>query len=338
MWKQIKTALTLAVWCVCSSMSVWALPESPHPYPNNFDQTQCYSNKGASGLEITFSAATCAGDGDFILVLDGQNRPVGKYVACMLAGQTVFVEGDTAYIQLVSDDSKIAYGYAVTHIRAIMAREYRVTADDDYTQADKLYNSDLKQELYNLVKNHTCLGYTGARQKMFGEIDNVSGYVECVYTGRLVKTTTIPDGNDMNTEHTWPKSQGAENDPALSDLHHLFPTDSETNSRRSNYPFGLVVVVTWSKGNSSLGTDSSNNIVFMPRSEHRGNVARAIFYFAIRYQLPVNNTMEQILKQWNQQDPVDSKERVRTANISQYQHNRNPFIDHPEYVDRIDDF
>lgn len=337
MSKKQKAWLLLCA-CVCASMPLWALPESPHPYPNSFDQTQCYASKGALALEITFSAETCAGEGDYILLTDAQNRMVGRYVGQSLANLTVSVDGDTVYIRLVSDDAKIAYGYAVKHIRAVMSREYRAAVEVDYTNADKLYNADLKQELYNQIKNHTSLGYTTARQKMFGQIDNVNGYVECVYTGRLVKTTTIPDANNMNTEHSWPKSLGAENEPALSDLYHLFPTDSETNSRRSSYLFGIVVNVTWSKGNSSLGTDANHSTVFMPRPEHRGNVARAMFYFAVRYQLAMNNTMEQVLRQWHREDPIDSTEQARNESISQYQRNRNPFIDHPEYVERIDDF
>lgn len=176
------------------------------------------------------------------------------------------------------------------------------------------------------------------QEKMFGEIDNVNGYVYCVYTQRGVKTNTIPNGNDMNCEHTWPKSKGAGSEPAKSDLYHLFPTDSVTNSRRSSYYFGNVVDTYWSKGGSELGEDKYGDRVFMPREDHRGNVARAIFYFSVKYKKRISSHEEAALRQWHKDDPVDSKERARNDGISKYQKNRNPFIDHPEYVDKISDF
>lgn len=317
----------------------YALPESPHPYPANCDDTKIYYSRGAVALEVKFTAETSTEAGnDFIIVSDSQNRTVGEYSGDSLRGQTLLVEGDCVYIRLVSDGQNQGYGYAVADIRAIFSAEYFSPSRADYSKADGLYNRDLKEELYNLVKDHVCLGYTGIRQKMFGEIDNESGKVRCVYTARWVQTSGIPDPNDMNTEHTWPKSMGASEDPAKSDLCHLFPTDSYANSKRGNYPFGVVTVVHWSKEGSSLGENENGSIVFTPRADHRGNVARAIFYFSIRYRLAVPDEEESVLKRWNSDDPVDAKERARNDGIAKYQKKRNPFIDHPEYVDRIEDF
>ena len=282
--------------------TLYALPESPHPYPNNYDNTERYCEPGALALEITFCEKTqTEKDRDFIIVQGTCEAEIGKFSGTQLAGQTLRIEGDTVVIRLVSDASISNYGYGIAKVRSIL-REEREPVTIDYSGCEGLYDESLKEELYNLVKNHVSLGYTQARTKMFGTIDNVNGYVRCVYTGILVKTTTIPDGNVMNTEHSWPQSQGAENEPAKSDLFHLFPTDSETNSRRSSYPFEVVVFNDWGKGGSYLGKNSGGATVFMPRTDHRGNVARAMFYFSIRYRLPMANGQENDLKRWNAQD------------------------------------
>lgn len=331
--------IVVGIWLwILVAVELQALPESPHPYPNNFDQTQVIRSIGARALEIQFCARTYMDDGDFIILTDVANRVVGRYSGSSLAGQTLLIEGDCVHIRLVSNETSTSYGYAVTNIRIISAQDFAREQEVDYSNADKLFNQDLKNELYNLVKDHVCLGYTGARQKMFGQIDNENGSVQCVYTGRWVQTTTIPDANDMNTEHTWPKSLGAQNDPAASDLFHLFPTDNAANSKRANYPFGVVVTTLWEKGGSLYGKNANGQIVFMPRPEHRGNAARAMFYFSVRYQLSIDSTQEPTLRAWHNADPVDSKESARNNSISTYQKKRNPFIDHPEYVTRIDDF
>ena len=206
----------------------------------------------------------------------------------------------------------------------------------DYSSAEGLSNEKLKIKLGNLVRKHKNLGYTGARKVMFADIDNVSGYVEDVYTGRKVKTNSIPDAGgsqSMNTEHTWPKSLGAKKEPAKADLYHLFPCDTRANSIRSSYPFGIVTNPSWSKGGSKF-----DGRTFMPRACHRGNVARAIFYFSIVYKHKVPPAEEKALKKWNKEDPVDVAERKRNEDICKYQGNRNPFIDRPDFIDKISDF
>ncbi len=207
-----------------------------------------------------------------------------------------------------------------------------------YPGTDGLTNQALKDKLYQIIKDHTSLGYDSARVKMFSEIDNKDGWVECVYTGFRLKTSGVPDANIMNTEHTWPQSAGAGSEPARSDLFHLFPTKSDANSRRANYPFGTVVNTVWSEGGSKLGTDANGVTVFEPRDVHKGNVARAMFYFSVRYRLPIDNKQEAELKKWHTLDPVDTDEIERCNKISSYQHNRNPFVDWPDFVNRIEDF
>lgn len=189
--------------------------------------------------------------------------------------------------------------------------------------------------------SHLELGYHEAREVMFGDIDNRDGKVDEVYTGRSIATQGIPDdkgADGVNTEHTRPKSTGVKDTPALSDLHHLFPTDSQANARRSSYPFGEVERVTWQKGESKLGYDRGGNMVFEPPEEHKGNVARSQFYISTIYGLEISAQEEAVLRDWNRLDPVDAAEQKRNADISAYQENRNAFIDDPSLAEKIDNF
>jgi len=207
-----------------------------------------------------------------------------------------------------------------------------------YDGLENLTDADLKYALYNIVKNHNSLGYSNAKEVMFGDIDNISGRVQCVYTGTWITTSGIPNNNTMNTEHTWCQSWGADREPGRSDLHHLFPTLSPVNSRRSNHPLGWVVSQTWSQGGSRIGDDEWGTTVFEVRPENRGDSARAILYFAVRYAYTIDAHMEAAMRDWNAEDPPDDIEKTRNDNIERYQHNRNPFVDHPEFVERISDF
>jgi endonuclease I len=78
--------------------------------------------------------------------------------------------------------------------------------------------------------------------------------------------------------------------------------------------------------------------MFEPPETHKGNVARSLFYFSIRYGLRISPEEEAYLKMWNKQDPVDQEEMIRNNEIYKTQGSRNPFVDHPELADRIQDF
>ena len=226
----------------------------------------------------------------------------------------------------------------------------RVTAqvihpDNYYDNTKNKWDEELKQALHEISANHVSLGYSPARDHMYGSIDNVDGYVECVYTGRKAFFNDRPGAtqNQFNCEHTWPQSFFSENEPMRSDLYHLYPTDEEANSKRANYDFGPVNSATWMNGGSMLGTNSYNQTVFEPRDVHKGNVARSHFYFIIRYagnylQYQNPELMEAILRDWHIEDEVDDSEMRRNEAIYALQNNRNPFIDHPAFVDRIDSF
>ena len=206
---------------------------------------------------------------------------------------------------------------------------------------------------------HRALGYTKAREKLFGRLylKNSGGvysvtdvYCERTYTdadfgGSL---TFGPDlvpssGNVINTEHTWPQSRFTGRFPRemqKSDLHHLFPTDSEMNSRRGSLRFGNVVkdAEPLKCPKNRLGQQAEGGIVFEVSKAQRGNTARAIFYFATRYQMKISPPEETALRQWNGDDPVDSEEFMHNQQIEELQGNRNPYIDFSDLINRIESF
>lgn len=216
--------------------------------------------------------------------------------------------------------------------------------DTAYRFTQGLIDESLKTALKNYCSTNTNNNYTTSRTAMFSTIDdyNNDDTITCVYTGRKVYTTGIPSVNppqSMNTEHTFPQGFFNQDEPMRSDIHHLYPTDEVANNRRNNYDFGYVVSnITWEVGGSKLGNDAGGNLVFETRDVHKGNVARCLFYFLIRYQnygSYMDATQENVLRQWNRLDTVDAHEKMRENGIEAFQHNRSPFVDHPEFIDRI---
>ncbi len=212
-----------------------------------------------------------------------------------------------------------------------------------YSFTQNLYDEALKTALRTFTTTgYISLGYNTARDKMFETVDDYGGdTIECVYTGIKIYAVnrTQAQNQGFNTEHTYPQSFFNENEPMRSDLYHLYPTENNANNVRSNYAFGNVVSnITWTQGGSKLGQDYENQIVFEPRNVHKGNVARSLFYFTVKYSNLggfMSGKQETALRQWNLLDTVDARERLRNDRIQSFQNVRNPFIDHPELIDRI---
>jgi len=211
--------------------------------------------------------------------------------------------------------------------------------DEGHDPFETFENAGLEEKLREDHRGHNVIDYGSARHHIFTDIDNEGGVVEGVYTGNTIRTEEVPPPNQFNTEHTWPQSRGADAGPPESDLHHLFPSDADANSARSNLRFGDVTSdVSWSEGGSEAGRNQAGDAVFESRDVHKGNAARAILYFAVIYQRDVPATEESILRDWHRTDPVDAAERKRNAEIEQVQQSRNRFVDYPSLVDNIDDF
>ncbi len=185
-----------------------------------------------------------------------------------------------------------------------------------------------------ISSGYNSLGYTTARDNMYGAIDNVNGDVECVYTGRTATFNTRPgaNANSFNTEHTFPQGFFSQNEPMRSDIHHLFPTDVSSNSQRGNDAFGVVSNPSWSQGGSKSGGGK-----FEPRDIQKGATARAMMYFVLRYQ-DYNSFFQghqALLYSWHKSYTPAPVEIKRNNDIAALQNNRNPFVDYPQLMDRM---
>ena len=229
---------------------------------------------------------------------------------------------------------------------------------------------ELRAALHDIIDNHTTISYGNIWNAFWSTDNKGDGVVWDMYSdipngtppytfsiGQNQCGEYVQEGDCYNREHSWPQSwfSGDEQTVPGRDLHHVFPTDGFVNLQRSSYPYGEVSNASWTSQNGSkLGTCKSSlgysGIVFEPIDEYKGDFARAMMYMSVRYYgedsewgssdmtdksdiLPWAIAM---LMDWNEQDPVSQKEINRNNVIySDYQHNRNPFIDHPEYARMI---
>lgn len=224
-----------------------------------------------------------------------------------------------------------------------------LTAQGNYYDAViTLSGNDLLTGLRALISTNDYSNYTGAKSFLFQTLDNTNGTVTCIYTGQVYNVGYNYNGaNNPNTEHTYAQSWFSSPQSSIkkADLHHLFPSNSVVNSSRGNYP--IFTVANHNSANvyypdtpwqSYRGQSPSGYTVFEPADQSKGNIARALLYFYTRYNdtlVQQNVNMLPVLVQWSNQDPPDATERARNNGIYGFQNNRNPFVDHPEFVNRI---
>lgn len=148
-----------------------------------------------------------------------------------------------------------------------------------------------------------------------------------------------------NTGAGWPNGANGKELPEYNDMHHLFPADQLLgNAKRSNFPFGNVVTPTYTSptGHGKLGLNASGQTVWEPKAEHKGDLARALMYMSVCYngiggrnwKFPATQSPAVIL-QWHLEDTASRFEVARHEYIFAQQKNRNPFIDHPEWYNKI---
>ena len=235
-----------------------------------------------------------------------------------------------------------------------------------YNSAQGLTGASLKTALHNIIKNHTTVSYTSLWNHFQNTDKKSNGKVWDMYSD--VPAGTPPyvftfssdqcgsyngEADCYNREHTWPQSWFNSQSGPTSDLFHVYPTDGYVNNIRNNYPYGDVTTPNWTSQNGSkLGPCADagySQTVFEPIDEYKGDLARNYFYMSTRYQGEdaswstsgaTNKSVilpwqVDVLLQWNQQDPVSSKETDRNNAVYQIQNNRNPFIDNPQWVDSI---
>ena len=221
-----------------------------------------------------------------------------------------------------------------------------------YDSVENLTGNELRLELHNIISQNTNSNYTSSKEEMYRQIDNLDNTVSCVYSGYSIAHSSGDSSTPANIdcEHSYCQSwidaelEGSENGIAKADIHHLFPTKNSVNVARSNNPFDNVQNSThiYSEDGgfttSFLGNNQAGFTVFEPTDQHKGDVARALLYFIVRYETSLyfeNVDMLETLLNWHYNDLVSTKEIDRNDAIYDFQNNRNPFVDHPEFVGEI---
>ena len=230
-----------------------------------------------------------------------------------------------------------------------------------YDSLEGLSGNALKQAIQDIIANPTVIhahNYGDILDILMKADQNPLNsnqvwlmYVEQPRSKLDVQETGINTGK-WNREHIYPQSRGSYTDGTSSiadginiwlptnandilaghaDAHHLRAEDGPENSLRSNKDYGLTG---YNGPNGTMGS-------------WKGDVARAVFYMAVRYNaLSVVNgdipdaTVGQLgdlasLLLWNALDPSDDFEMNRNNYIYTWQVNRNPFIDYPDLANYI---
>lgn len=234
----------------------------------------------------------------------------------------------------------------------------------NYSDLMNYYNqTDLDQYYDHDASNTTLL------LDIYSEIP--SGPDAYEYTSGQLISSSGGEGLGYNREHMMPQSTFYSNYPMYSDLFYVIPTDAKINQLRSNYPYGISSTtpsnIFYNFTNSSkIGKSAIPNYpytgrVYEPIGEFKGDIARSLLYFAVRYEgklgtfnfnnsanpasdtNPLDGTEEKafesayiaMLLQWHAQDPVSQREIDRNNAVYGIQKNRNPFIDNPQWVNVV---
>ncbi len=221
-----------------------------------------------------------------------------------------------------------------------------------YNGMEGKQGADLKAFLHNRMDDHQPYSYFSSKDMMkYSDQDPLDPeHVILVYTGTSHPSDDYGTGNNqLNREHVWAKSHGAFTDilPMYSDVHNLKPCDASVNNDKGNKDFdegGIPHL-------EAIGCYYSN-YTWEPRDSEKGDIARIIFYMAVRYEgddgeidleavdavntspAPEHGRLSALLE-WNLQDPPDDFEMNRNDVIYAWQKNRNPFIDHPGFAQLI---
>ncbi|MCA9234210.1 MAG: endonuclease [Planctomycetales bacterium] len=230
---------------------------------------------------------------------------------------------------------------------------------DAYDPPANYYNSatgtgaTLKSQLHNIIDNHTVRSYDDLRSllQVTDRDPNNPSRMILVYDRVSLDVSKIgssipgwDNGVSWNREHTWPRARGVDSSgPDNSDLHQLRPSTNSVNSDRGNLNFGGAF------GQPYGQVFDKGATVWYPGDADAGMIARQEFYMAVRYDGSDGSTEDLELYngnpstsqglgdlarliEWNYQAIPDQFERYRNQTVYGYQKNRNPFIDHPEFV------
>ncbi|MBK6265162.1 endonuclease [Marivirga sp. S37H4] len=319
----------------------------------------------------TYNEIFCLDDGNYSFVI---NDSYGDGICCSY--------GNGSY-SLTSEGNTLGSGGAFSSSETV---NFTIGSSDPgnggggdyYNSASGLSGYALKTELHNIIKGHNSQGYNAiwtfySANELDYYYEN-DGTILDIYSEKPGGSDSYSytkssdqcgnysgEGSCYNREHSFPRSWfGGTVEPMNSDVHHIFATDGYVNSKRASYPYGEVSSASYVSSNGSkLGSSVSgyNGTVFEPIDEFKGDLARAAFYMATRYQNVIagwennssysdaildgssNKVFENwtldLLISWHNNDPVSAKEIARNEAAFAHQGNRNPFVDHPEYVSSI---
>lgn len=228
-----------------------------------------------------------------------------------------------------------------------------------YNSLDGLADSELRQAIQDIIAEEGVVRaqtYTDVLDilKEADQNPEHSNEVWLVYLEKGMPKQDYQYGSEnlgtWNREHTYPRSRAGyysikldevfdgkdifwnTNADSLrhgnNDAHAIRVVDSRENSRRNNLHYGQY--------NGPAGT----------LGKFKGDVARGVFYLAVRYNgLEIVNGFPEgtkgelgdlaTLLEWHRNDPPDDFEMNRNNIIYTWQINRNPFIDQPELIEYI---
>jgi len=236
--------------------------------------------------------------------------------------------------------------------------------DGYYTNAEGKQGTELKSALYIIIKGHTTYPYTSSSTDTWDILketdrdpNNPNNVIGIYSRFSMNAAHEYNSGSGWSREHVWAQSRGdlgTSRGPGT-DIHHLRAEDVSTNSARSNRNFVAECDRQYIDGSGATPSYScSNEYSWEPPDEVKGDIARMLFYMATRYEgengepdLELTEVLQSqtdsaplhavlsVLLVWHEADPVSQTEITRNNIIYTYQNNRNPYIDHPEYVDLI---
>ncbi|KAL2928870.1 Extracellular ribonuclease [Bienertia sinuspersici] len=238
-----------------------------------------------------------------------------------------------------------------------------------YASIGNLKGKALSRKLNSIIAGHHSLSYKEVWDALkildAADLDEPKVSSEIlflyrveIYSGRVVPKRLAGKPEGWNREHLWPRSYGLVHGPSLTDLHNIRPADVNVNSSRGNKYFGECQVGSkrcMKPANKEAASDTETDVkIWAPPTRVRGDIARAVMYMAVRYGFhqPANGPVLRlsdspsmvkkkmgllsILLKWNELDPPSREEKLRNERVCRlYQHNRNPFVDHPEYANLI---
>ena len=241
-----------------------------------------------------------------------------------------------------------------------------VVAADYYASTQNLEGKALLNELATISqKNHTYYTSYGELRYNYAPDQDPNNSANLLdFYSKISINAAWDGGTTWNREHVWPQSLSGGlygTTGAGADIHHIRPTISSINSSRGNQlftDFDMIKANGSEKKYNGTLVAYTNGDYWEPIDDVKGDTARIVLYMYMHYSNEVDANKSysyagnlrltniiysdsgldgalEILATWNKMDPVDAFEANRNEECASVTHVRNPFIDHPEFVDLI---